>query len=198
LTSAPVVRLQRGRGNRFCAFCFWRTEAGIYDRCGCGRTSTGPAFKPLGPSNIIFGDDSLATPQTTVTPKPQVVIPAKREAVPLHRQFYYGHRWGRHPVERRTWPRRIIVDNQLGQLLPGSATAAGAAQDRRTLASRRRAVEGNLQSFEALPLRNQDKVFAFDIMTLSRRRACRNYCQSLSEIREMPCGGDGVSVPPRG
>jgi 3-oxoacyl-[acyl-carrier-protein] synthase III len=131
------------------------------------------AFKPLDTSNIIFGDDSLATALLTTADSETAgrYWCANKERIPFDSDFVTdiaaalirlsdGHRLD-----------GIIVDNHLGQLLHRVPSTAARVQHRivELLYPEERA-RGTFRRFgEALAFyEGHVKSFAFDIMTLSK------------------------------
>ena len=131
------------------------------------------AFKPLDTSNIIFGDDSLATALLTTADSETAgrYWCADKEHIPFNSDFVTdiaaalirlsdGHRLD-----------GIIVDNHLGQLLHRvPSTAARVQHGMVELLYPEELSRGTFNRFgEALAFYEQKvKSFAFDIMTLSR------------------------------
>jgi len=131
------------------------------------------AFKPLDTSNIIFGDDSLATALETTADS----VTAGRYSCERKEQFPYTSDFvtdiARALIRLSDGHRLdgIIVDNHLGQLLHRVPSTAARVQHRMVeLLYPEELSRGTFNRFgDALAFYEQKvKSFAFDIMTLSR------------------------------
>ena len=131
------------------------------------------AFKPLDTSNIIFGDDSLATALKTTADSVTAgrYSCERRERFPYSSDFVTDIAKALIRLSEGHHLDGIIVDNHLGQLLHRVPSTAARVQHRMVeLLYPEELSRGTFNRFgEALAFyEHRVKSFAFDIMTLSR------------------------------
>jgi len=131
------------------------------------------AFKPLDTSNIIFGDDSLATALKTTADSVTAgrYSCERRERFPYSSDFVTDIAKALIRLSEGHHLDGIIVDNHLGQLLHRVPSTAARVQHRMVeLLYPEELSRGTFNRFgEALAFyEHKVKSFAFDIMTLSR------------------------------
>ena len=130
------------------------------------------AFKPLDTSNIIFGDDSLATALQTTTDSETAgrYSRERRESFPLGGDFITDIAQALVRVSDGHHLDGIIIDNQLGDLLHRVPATAARVQHRFVeLLYPEECANGTFNRFADAFAFYEGKVksFAFDIMTLS-------------------------------
>jgi 3-oxoacyl-[acyl-carrier-protein] synthase III len=130
------------------------------------------AFKPLDTSNIIFGDDALATAlQTTADNEPAGRYSCERaESFPFSNDFVTDIARSILRVSDRRHLDGIIVDNRLGQLLHRVPATAARVQHRLVeIQHPEECSKGTFNRFGDALAFYEEKVnsFAFDIMSLS-------------------------------
>ena len=131
------------------------------------------AFKPLDTSNIIFGDDSLATALQTTTDSQTTgrYSCERRERLPFSRDFITDIAQALVRLGEGHHIDGIIIDNQLGELLHRVPATAARVQHRLAeLLYPEEQSRGTFKRFgDALVFYEMKvKSFAFDIMALSK------------------------------
>jgi 3-oxoacyl-[acyl-carrier-protein] synthase III len=131
------------------------------------------AFVPLDTSNIIFGDDSLATALETKTSQTPPAHEISKQTTQCALKEDFNTHLAEKIIQLNDHDRidGIIMDNQLGSLIYRVPASAARLQHRlAVLMNPEEQKEGRLQSFKDLLLFYNKNVnsFAFDIMTLFR------------------------------